>query len=402
MANKIQLRRGTKSQLSALGGLSVAEPGYCTDTKDLYVGNPTGPDTIFLAAENIPYNICRQAIINGNFDVWQRGTNFANPTIGTYTADRWVIGQTAAGGTHPTIAISRQSLSPGDIAGASYFYRTNVNGAGSSYGATAEYSISQKIEFGTRMLAGAGRKVTVSFWARSSISGKKIGVNLHQSYGTGGTPSALEVINGQNWTLTSNWTKYTATFTLNTLTGKILGTDNNDYLLAAITEMWGVSTGVRVGASTAETFVGAGNIDIAQVQVSAGDAALPFQPSSFAEELQLCQRYYQKSFKPSTTPAQNVADGGQLITAQFLGANTTIYGVFNVRFSIDMRLPPTVTTYNVSSLNNQVRNTGINVDCTGTAVVDVTEKGFRIDTTTPTGSSGIHPLMVQYTADAEI
>lgn len=50
MANKIQLRRGTKAQLATLGALSVAEPGYCTDTKELFIGNASGGNTPLVTA----------------------------------------------------------------------------------------------------------------------------------------------------------------------------------------------------------------------------------------------------------------------------------------------------------------------------------------------------------------
>ncbi|WP_010502830.1 hypothetical protein [Paenibacillus elgii] len=94
--------------------------------------------------------------------------------------------------------------------------------------------------------------------------------------------------------MTSSWTKYTVTLVTNSLTGKTFGTDNNDQLAIEFSVMWGAGNAARVGDSVAETFGGAGNIDIAQVQLCAGDVALPFQPRHFADELALCQRYYER------------------------------------------------------------------------------------------------------------
>lgn len=45
MANKIQVMRGTKAQMTTKGALAVGEPGYCTDTKELYIGNGSGANT---------------------------------------------------------------------------------------------------------------------------------------------------------------------------------------------------------------------------------------------------------------------------------------------------------------------------------------------------------------------
>ena len=254
----------------------------------------TGSILSVSADDNFTYHsMARQAVMNGNFDIWQRGTSFGG-TNGEFTADRWKELFDADGGTLPTDVFSRQTLTSGDIANSYYYMRLNVDGAGSSFGANSYYQLVQRVEHGTRNLCGASKTVTVSFWAKSDITNKKIGISLTQSYGTGGTPSAGETINGANWTLTSTWTKYTHTFTTNTLVGKTFGTGNDDFLQLEFFYQWNTTYDSNVGASTNEDFVGSGNIDIAQVQLCSGSVALPFQPKSYSEELRLCQRYYWK------------------------------------------------------------------------------------------------------------
>jgi hypothetical protein len=162
-------------------------------------------------------------------------------------------------------------------------------------GVSSSHLYYQNIENGNRLLCGLNKKVTVSFWAKSDIANKKLGLYLQQYYGSGGSPTAIEVLTGTNWTLTSSWTKYTYTFTTNTLVGKTFGTANDDAITLAFNYIWGTTTDVNVGATTAENYVGSGNIDITQVQLCAGDEALPFQPKLFNEELLLCQRYYENS-----------------------------------------------------------------------------------------------------------
>ncbi|MEK3836441.1 hyaluronate lyase N-terminal domain-containing protein [Paenibacillus sp. FSL R7-0128] len=50
MANKIQVRRGTKAQLAAHGPLDAGEPGYITDTRELVIGSGTGVNTPLVSA----------------------------------------------------------------------------------------------------------------------------------------------------------------------------------------------------------------------------------------------------------------------------------------------------------------------------------------------------------------
>jgi hypothetical protein len=209
----------------------------------------------------------------------------------------------------------------------------------------------QTIENGTAKLCGLNKTVTVSFWARSDIANKRICPTLLQGYGTGGSPTATEIIKGTPITLTSTWTKYTATFTTNTLVGKTLGTNNDDSLNLTIYDMWGATYGnTYVQTSvTAETFVGAGNIDIAQVLLCAGDVALPFQPKPVVEETRDCQRFC-RAYPASTF---------QMNAAGTPSANI-ISGVFNFE---KMRIAPGSVnpTFNASDLDtNPITVTGIN------------------------------------------
>jgi hypothetical protein len=258
------------------------------------INSPTlGSTPVLDATSAIPFygdSMSRQAIINGNFDVWQRGTS-GTPSGTYFLADRFFDYHTGGGGTLPTLTRSRQSLTTGDIDNAFFYSRLATNGAGSSLGTSALGEYETRLEGGTRYLCGNGKKVTLSFWAKSDIADKKIGIFLKQNYGTGGSPTNQEMINGTNWTLTSTWTKYTHTFTTNTLASKTFGTGNDDYLGLLFLYMWNTDWQAYVDDTGTEDYGGSGNIDIAQVQLCAGDVALPFMPKSYEEELRACMRY---------------------------------------------------------------------------------------------------------------
>ena len=293
-------------------------------------------------------SMARQAILNGNFDVHQRFNGSAKTIpvgVSTYELDRWHDYTAADGGTLPTLLRSRNLLTFGDIPNSFAFTRLNVNGAGTSLGVNSIHYFRQDIEFGTRYLCGAGKKLTLSFWAKSDITNKKLGLYGVQNYGTGGSPTSPEVINATNWTLTSNWTKYTYTFTTNTLSGKTFGTNYDDTFDIAFSFMWGSNFGYLVGSTgVAQTFVGSGNIDIAQVQVCAGEVALPFVPQTYAQESANCRRYC-RVFGTGTV-------------GDFIGAcywNTTASALVTVPFDVPMRKEPILE----SATNTWESHTGV-------------------------------------------
>lgn len=291
----------------------------------------------------------RQGLINGNMDIVQRITPLGGVALATYSPplgtlsyflfDRWKHLYAVDGGTPPsTWTLAQVAITPGQLPGSFYQARMTTNGAGSGYGANSGFYLDNAIENGNRFYAGStNRYVTVSFWARSSIANKRIGIALFQNYGSGGSPTALEPLTGEVFTLTSSWAKYTYTFTLNTLVGKTFGTNLDDRLECCIWYQWGTTFGntyVKPGV-TAETWVGSGDTDVTQVQLCAGNEALPFQPKPFNQELLACQRYYQKSWNYQETTGS--ADTAPAIFFQS-GTGTTPGVTLSTPLKVSMRL----------------------------------------------------------------
>ena len=231
-----------------------------------------------------PHSISRQGFTNANFDIWLNGNSFTNPASGSITANGAYL--TIGMASPPTNVIhSKQVFTPGELFNAQNFYRIAPDGAGFINNGEY-YFISKGVENGLKYLAGQSKKVTVSFWARSSISGKRIALELRQVYGSGGSPSTGEVIKGPIITLTTTLKKYTHTFIVNTLNSKTFGTNDNDGFGLNIWVAWGSdmpATYFSTGTGS-ETFGGAGTIDLSKFNFSAGEYDYGFQPKSFAQE----------------------------------------------------------------------------------------------------------------------
>jgi hypothetical protein len=206
------------------------------------------------------------AIINGDFGVWQRGTSFSTAGF-EYTADRWI--RLSGGDT-----VSRQSFTSADIEAvgygdAEYFLRFAKTG-GDTFSRMA-----QRIE---DVRTFAGQQVTISFWAKGTnpSSGTGIRVWFGQDFGSGG--SGIDETFAPILTLTGSWQRFTFTVSLPSIPGKTIGANN---FLA-----------VNIGAyNNSATYT----LDLWGVQLEAGPVATPFKLAgggSKAAELALCQRYY--------------------------------------------------------------------------------------------------------------
>lgn len=213
------------------------------------------------------YTAGKNKVINGDFGIWQRGTSFTNPADGSYTADRFEIRQDGNG----TKIISQQTFTPGTapVAGyeGQYFFRWNDSVAGS----TQSYKVvAQKIE---DVRTFAGQTVTFSFWAKADAS-RTVAFYLEQNFGSGG--SATVTSTSTNASLTTSWTRFSATISLASISGKTIGTGSS------------LRARFDLPLNVAQT------IDLWGVQVEAGSTATPFQTATGTKqgELAACQRYY--------------------------------------------------------------------------------------------------------------
>ncbi len=219
----------------------------------------------------------RNKIINGSFDIWQRATSQTSSDIGS--ADRWY--NESNGSTKTT---SRQAFPLGqtDVPGnPKYFMRTVV----SSVAGASNYALTaQRIE-GVQTLAG--QVCTLSFYAKADAT-KNIAVDWVQYFGAGGSPSAaITGINTTTFTLTTSWQRFTMTFTMPSISGKVLGTDGED----RINPTFWFDAGSSYNARTNSLGNQSGTFDIANVQFEAGNQATPFEQRPLQTELDLCQRY---------------------------------------------------------------------------------------------------------------
>lgn len=255
-------------------------------------------------------------IINGNFDIWQRGASFSDFANGTYTADRWVAYQNGTGASR---TVSRQAFTLGqtDVPNEpEYFFRYDQSVAGS--GATF-CNIEHRIE-GVRTLAG--QTATLSFWAKcSSLYNMTAGVA--QKFGTGGSPSSSTATGFGTASLTTSWAKYTFTTTVPSISGKTLGTNNNDNL----------NLYFQLPLNTTFT------IDIAQIKLEPGDTATDFVPRRIEDELAKCQRYYQVAIS----------------TLGFIAASAGEQQQHNGTMFTQMRATPTLTVLSVEISVNATR-----------------------------------------------
>lgn len=296
----------------------------------------------------------RQAIINGGFDIAQRGTsviqngNYGPENAYGYGLDRWV-GQVFAGfgglGS-ASFTMSQQPFALGQTAvpgNPKYFGRLSVTSVGTKGTKSAFMRMAQFVE---SVYTFAGQKCTVSFWAKASSS-RQISVSLFQTFGYGSPSSSVSCPGGKTINLTTAWQFFTVTFDVPSIAGKILGTSKSDYLGLYFIPYKQDNEVISIPSGEVGTYA-TGDFDFAQVQLCAGDVAFEFQPRHFANELALCQRYYEKSYNYAITPGTEsyegfitayseggyiIADGGQFIVAKRTIPTMKVYSPFTGEIS---------------------------------------------------------------------
>ncbi len=248
----------------------------------------------------------KNKIINGDFNIWQRGNSFTSSIVNEYSVDRW-----RTEGNSLSTVISRQSFTSGqtDVPNNPvYFCRVTTN---SSISSGQYWAFMQRIEAPSDMFAKASTTLTLSFWAKS-VSGT-IAANTF-------TFGDLVSSTG-NPTITTSWQKIVYTYT----------TAGSSYS--------GFYPLYLINLSSGKPAI---SIDIANVQLEIGSSPTLFATSTgtIQGELAACQRYY----------FRNYANAGYQRFGSGLAQSTTlVYTTMNL--PVEMRVIPTAFEYPTVSSN---------------------------------------------------
>jgi hypothetical protein len=303
------------------------------NTYGRHAGAWTQVATSAVAANNVGRNLLH----NGLFNVAQRGVG---PwTTGVYTLDRWFTGLTS-----DAISFSQITLADADRAAigdeAASVALQNVFTGNAAAGAFN--LLMQRIE-GMRRVSG--KTVTVSFWARASVAGLKVGVSIDQNPGSGGSPSASVNGNGVAVTLATTWAKYSASIVVPSAAGLTLGTNGDS---TTQLDFW-YSAGATMAMRAGNIGVQSGTVQLWGVQLEIGSVATPLDyGGTLEDQTRQCLRFYQANLFFNLN-GYNTA-----------GANLS----YTMTLFVPMRAIPTVTTSGIGTGNASNPTVGTNTPTT--------------------------------------
>jgi hypothetical protein len=360
---------------TALSAVSATELGYVDGVTsaiqtqmDTKLASATAATT-YKALTN-DFTAGKNAIINGGFDIWQRGTTGVGATgAGTgFVADRW---QSFRGSYTAGMTVSQQS--PGSTLSQFRYCIRGQRDSGNT--STASIVFSQQIETSNAILY-AGQSITLSYYARAgaTFSGTTAdrsiywGTGIDQNGSTGGYTGSTQVtLTGvSNPALSTSWQRYI-------FTGTIGSTATQMYLSLLY---------YPTGTAGATDY-----IEYAGVQLELGSTATAFSRAggTIQGELAACQRYYLR-----------VAGGSAyypLTSSGFSVSTTQFYGI--VSFPVQMRVAPSALEQTGTAANYGVNEAGSGFACNivptfsnATVNMATTAFGFASGLTTGRGGFG--------------
>ena len=359
--------------------------------------------TSTLAADYAPYARARKnRIFNGNFMVCQRAKTQLSIVTQDFAADRWRVVYSHAAVFNTSLVAAADASLP-----FSHYMNMSPSTADASMAAADLGGYVYRIEGPDvddfRLGTAGAETFTLSFWHAHTKTGTH-SVSFRnsandRSYVAEYTQSSADTWEHAEITVdgdtSGTWLIEEATIGLNIHFAHGIG---SNYTKAA--GSWGAgnylgSTGQANNYDSTSNY-----FKLANVQLELGSAATDFERRSFAEELALCKRYYEKSYNYDVFSGTAASAYG--MEAIYLsGIATAVHSAgANVNFAVQKMTTPSV--YGYSTVSGTV---GYSYDYAAAADVAVTMStqgthGFRWISTV--GSSNTVNLGVQWVAGAEL
>lgn len=276
-------------------------------------------------------NIGRNILHNSRFAINQRG--FGPFTTAVYTSDRWTNAFSTTGGSSSVTV----GANPAGTAASAFgdenceYIWANTHTAGT--GANDFTIMSQPIEDVRRL---SGKTVNLSFWAWCTSGSPKVGIELTQQFGTGGTPSGgvAGIGTPQTVTLQANTpVRFSVPINIPSAAGKTFGsTIGTDYTQV---NLW-LSAGSTYAARSSNIGFQSNTFYFWGMQLELGNAASPLEKLDPRLDQAACMRFFQGYYPIMLSGYADQA--GRLLYS-------------GVPLAVPMRTTPTITFSNTTYLN---------------------------------------------------
>ena len=339
-------------------------------------------------------------LVNGDMDVWQNGFTFSNVADGSYTADLWRWNQVGTG----VVDVRRSTNVPALILNNhlyGYSIEVDVVTVDATIAVGDFYTLSTFLE-GLDWRFFAQRACGLQF----AVMSPKTGVHSVAITNTGTDRSyiATYTIDAANtWEykfLSLGASPSAGTWAYDTGLGLKVqfalaagGTFQNTAATWHTGDYKATSAQPNCLDNTANFF------RLADVRLVPGQWQYPPRFEPFAVKLARCRRYYQKSriYGEGITDASAGGKGEHREKSAVTGA---VSSHMDVRFSVPMRVTPTVTTWNPNGSNSNVRNVTDSADCSGVSSAALSTESAQITFTANAGAIPGDQLSVHWAADA--
>jgi len=307
--------------------------------QDIYLYNQGG---ILVPNSNIMpvYSSNRNVLINGDFQIWQRGTSFTVGAVAkAFGPDKWTQGRgSVAGSTMARGTVTTTSTDYPLPKQFKYYCRCQRTAGDTS---TADVSFGQAME-SNNVTWLRGKTVVLSFWARkgSGFAGDSFLARIFTGTGTNENVSSG---------MTGRLNPFTATVPLSTTWKFFQYYGTIDIGANSLSVLFSYHTPSNATAAANEYFDITGvQLEIARDESNPVATAFDYQP--FDVQHVRCSRYFQKSFSYATTPAQNAGDAG-VFTLPCIVAGSGVNNTSTMSFQGKMATTPTFTFYNPHAAN---------------------------------------------------
>jgi hypothetical protein len=304
-------------------------------------------------------------IPNGAFSIWQRQTtSLTAGNLNTYStpfADRWFVvknGLTGISGL--TLNTSRQTFDSNQtsVPGSPLYY-VDFNTQYSGISAAQNRPRLENVQSEARLLQG--QQATLSFWAKSTVSGSTLDIVYNRYKDTyansaavkTATESRVNVTYPTGITLNTLWNEYQYTFT-----PAVAG-----FTLAETETGW-LAVGLEFPSSTA-------TVSLAQVQLELGGDVTEAIYKDPKLELERCSPYYLRTYD---WDQNNGFTGSSRFNEQKLQlGNLNSQRFYTIPFPVETVTTPTITLYSPSGQQGDAYNvnTGKDMRYSGDGLVNL-------------------------------